>query len=107
MRLGWKVLVPASLLWILLVFAIRAFRNTGGSTTALVIALVIGVAVVLMIAFLVPDKQGPPEQVVELASNYPVPPLDLAVPTESRHKPRPRATGRKPRERALTGKEQD
>jgi NADH-quinone oxidoreductase subunit H len=107
MRLGWKVLVPVSLLWILLVFAIRAFRNTGGSTTALIIALVIGVAVVLMIAFLVPDKQGPQEQVVELASNYPVPPLDLAVPTAPRHRPRPRATGRKARERALTGKETD
>jgi NADH-quinone oxidoreductase subunit H len=107
MRLGWKVLVPVSLLWILLVFAIRAFRNTGGSTTALIIALVIGVAVVLMIAFLVPDKQGPQEQVVELASNYPVPPLDLAVPTASRHKPRPRATGRKARERALTAPEAD
>ncbi len=107
MRLGWKVLVPVSLLWILLVFAIRAFRNTGGSTTALVIALVIGVAVVLMIAFLVPDKKGPEEQVVELASDYPVPPLDLAVPSASRHKSRARATGRKPRERALTGKEQD
>jgi NADH-quinone oxidoreductase subunit H len=107
MRLGWKVLVPVSLLWILLVFAIRAFRNTGGSTTALIIALVIGVAVVLMIAFLVPDKQGSQEQVVELASNYPVPPLDLAVPTAPRHRPRPRATGRKARERALTGKEND
>jgi NADH-quinone oxidoreductase subunit H len=107
MRLGWKVLVPVSLLWILLVFAIRAFRNTGGSTTALVIALVIGVAVVLMIAFLVPDKKVAEEQVVELASDYPVPPLDLAVPTASRHKARARATGRKPRERALTGKETD
>ncbi len=107
MRLGWKVLVPVSLLWILLVFAIRAFRNTGGSTTALIIALVIGVAVVLMIAFLVPDKQVPQEPVVELASNYPVPPLDLAVPTASRHKARTRPTGRKARERALTGKETD
>jgi NADH-quinone oxidoreductase subunit H len=107
MRLGWKVLVPVSLLWILLVFAIRAFRNTGGSTTALVIALVIGVAVVLMIAFLVPDKKVADEQVVELASDYPVPPLDLAVPTASRHKARPRVTGRKARERALTAPEAD
>ncbi|WP_298795689.1 hypothetical protein [uncultured Pseudonocardia sp.] len=90
MWLGWKVLVPASLLWILLIFAIRAFRNSGGSTAALIIALVIGVAVVVMAAFLVPDKNGPQEQVVELASDYPVPPLDLAVPSRPRHQ---RSTG--------------
>jgi NADH-quinone oxidoreductase subunit H len=106
MRLGWKVLVPVSLLWILLIFAIRAFRNTGGSTAALIITLGIVVAVVLIIAFLVPDRKGPREQVVELASDYPVPPLDLVVPTPSRHKLRSRAAEtRRSRERALTGKE--
>ena len=106
MRLGWKVLVPVSLLWILLIFAIRAFRNTGGSTAALIITLGIVVAVVLIIAFLVPDRKGPREQVVELASDYPVPPLDLVVPTPSRHKLRSREA-RRPRERALTGKENE
>ena len=108
MRLGWKVLVPVSLLWILLIFAIRAFRNTGGSTAALIITLGIVVAVVLIIAFLVPDRKGPREQVVELASDYPVPPLDLVVPTPSRHKLRSRAAEtRRSRERALTGKESE
>ncbi|MBN9098195.1 MAG: NADH-quinone oxidoreductase subunit NuoH [Pseudonocardia sp.] len=101
MRLGWKVLVPVSLLWILLIFAIRAFRNTGGSTTALIIALVIGVAVVVMAAFLVPDKDGPHEQLVELASDYPVPPLDLAVPSRPRHR---RSTG--PRQAELDNAQQ-
>ena len=104
MRLGWKVLVPVSLLWILLVFAIRAVRNSGFSTPALIVTLVIGVAIVLMVAFLVPDKAAAAEQVVELASDYPVPPLDLAVPTPSRHKLRARAAAREP---ALTGKETD
>src|SRR5689334_4649503 len=33
MRLGWKALVPLSLLWILVVFALRTYRSTGGSTT--------------------------------------------------------------------------
>ncbi len=108
MRLGWKVLVPVSLLWILLIFAIRAFRNTGGSTAALIITLGIVVAVVLIIAFLVPDRKGPREQVVELASDYPVPPLDLVVPQPSRHKLRSRsAETRRSRERALTGKESE
>ncbi|WP_297651557.1 NADH-quinone oxidoreductase subunit NuoH [Pseudonocardia sp.] len=109
MRLGWKVLVPVSLMWLLLIFAIRAFRNSGGSTATLIVALVIGVAIVLMVAFLVPDRKVPRDQVVELASDYPVPPLDLAVPTPSRHKLRARSvdatTKKSRRERALTGKE--
>ncbi|PZS38810.1 MAG: hypothetical protein DLM62_11685, partial [Pseudonocardiales bacterium] len=52
--------------------------------------LVIGVAVVLTVAFLVPDRKGPEEQVIELASDYPVPPLDVAVPTRPRHQLRRR-----------------
>jgi len=108
MRLGWKVLVPISLLWILLIFAIRAFRSSGGSTSALIVALVIAVLAVVLVAFLVPDRKGPEDQVVELASHYPVPPLDLTVPTPSRHKLRSRAAEtRRTRERALTGKESE
>jgi NADH-quinone oxidoreductase subunit H len=90
MRLGWKVLVPGSLLWILAIFAIRTWRTSGGQVSALLIGLGIALAVVLLVAFLVPDRKvgGPPE--VEPASGYPVPPLDLAVPTRSRHRLRPR-----------------
>lgn len=105
MRLGWKVLVPVSLLWILLIFAVRTWRNSGGSTVALLVAVGIGVAVVLMIAFLVPDRHSPAEPVVELASDYPVPPLDLVVPTKSS-----RPKGRSRRERrtpALSAKESE
>ncbi len=105
MRLGWKVLVPVSLLWILLIFAVRTWRNSGGSTVALLVAVGIGVAVVLMIAFLVPDRRGPVEPVVELASDYPVPPLDLVVPTKSsRPKSRSRRERRTP---ALSAKESE
>ncbi len=104
MRLGWKILVPVSLLWILLVFAIRAVRSNGFSTTALIVALVIGVAVVLMVAFLVPDRKAPDEPVVELASDYPVPPLDLAVPTPPRHQQSSRRVRAARREPALTGR---
>jgi NADH-quinone oxidoreductase subunit H len=103
MRLGWKVLVPASLVWILAIFAVRAFRTSGGSTASLMIGIGIALAVLLVVAFLVPDRKVPSEQ-VEVASDYPVPPLDLAVPTRSRHKLRRRdveAAGT--REPALTG----
>jgi NADH-quinone oxidoreductase subunit H len=105
MRLGWKVLVPVNLLWLLLIFAVRTWRNSGGSTSALLVAVGIGVGVVLIIAFLVPDRRQPPEPVVELASDYPVPPIDLAVPTKST-----RRAGRGRRERrtpALSAKERE
>lgn len=95
MRLGWKFLVPASLLWIVLIFAVRAWRNsTGDDITTLLVAGGIVLAVVLVIAFLVPDRRRPEVQPVEAASDYPVPPLDLIVPTPSRHKLRERAVVR-------------
>ncbi|GAA3246341.1 NADH-quinone oxidoreductase subunit NuoH [Pseudonocardia petroleophila] len=90
MKLGWKVLVPISLMWIVVIFAIRVFRSSENSLASLLVTIGIILAVVLIIAFLVPERSQP-EQVVELASDYPVPPLDLAVPTPSRHKLRPRA----------------
>jgi NADH-quinone oxidoreductase subunit H len=95
MRLGWKALVPLSLLWILVVFALRTYRTAGsGSLTALLLTLGIVVAAVLVVAFLVPDRQRRDEAGVELASDYPVPPLDLAIPDPSR--PRRRAVGSTP-----------
>jgi NADH-quinone oxidoreductase subunit H len=85
MRLGWKALVPISLLWILTIFAIRAFRTSEGDLTTLLVALGIVLGVVLVVAFLVPDKPARSTE-IEPASDYPVPPLDLAVPSPSRHK---------------------
>lgn len=97
MRLGWKALVPISLLWILTIFAIRTWRNATGDDQLVALLFVIGIvlAAVLIVAFLVPDREQP-EPVVELASDYPVPPLDLAVPTPSRHKLRARSVEKQP-----------
>jgi NADH-quinone oxidoreductase subunit H len=108
MRLGWKVLVPGSLLWILAIFAIRTWRTSGGQVSALLIGLGIALAVVLLVAFLVPDRKVEGPAAVEPASDYPVPPLDLVVPKPPRHKLRPRrveSTGEPERTPALSGKE--
>jgi NADH-quinone oxidoreductase subunit H len=88
MRLGWKVLVPGSLLWILAIFAIRTWRTSGGDVSALLIGLGIALAVVLLVAFLVPDRKIEGPAPIEPASDYPVPPLDLVVPTPPRHRRR-------------------
>ncbi|ALE81817.1 NADH-quinone oxidoreductase subunit NuoH [Pseudonocardia sp. HH130629-09] len=80
MKLGWKVLVPVMLVWIVAIFGIRAFVNTGSDNYVLLLALIgFVLAVVLAVAFLLPDRQteAPP---VEPASDYPVPPMNLVVP---------------------------
>ena len=107
MKLGWKVLVPGSLLWILAIFAIRAWRSSGGGVAGLLVSLGILLAVVLLVAFLVPERKLSQPQ-VDLASDYPVPPLDLEVPKPSRHKLRRRSVERQePRMPALTSKENE
>lgn len=90
MKLGWKFLVPISLLWILMIFAIRTWRNqTGNSGVTMVVAIGIIVVAALIVAALVPDGRKPAPAEVELASDFPVPPLDLTVPSLPRHRQRP------------------
>ncbi|GJF05486.1 NADH-quinone oxidoreductase subunit NuoH [Pseudonocardia sp. D17] len=99
MRLGWKCLVPLSLLWILLIFAVRAWRQSpAGDVPTLLVAGGIVLAVVLVVAFLVPDRKSSDPEPIELGSDYPVPPLDLSVPTPPRARTRPvaPAAGREP-----------
>jgi NADH-quinone oxidoreductase subunit H len=106
MRLGWKVLVPVSLLWILVIFAIRTYRNSaGGSVAVLLITLGIVLVAVLAIAFLVPERRRAAVG-VEPASDYPVPPLDLTVPDTPRRTAKRKAVAREKRREpagALTG----
>jgi NADH-quinone oxidoreductase subunit H len=106
MRLGWKVLVPANLVWIVLIVALRAFRNEGGISTQQVL-LFGGVAMVVLIGFslLLPDRRVPDEDRVEVTGGgYPVPPLDLEVP-----KPPARKAAARParRPRARVGARRD
>ncbi len=90
MNLGWKVLIPASLVWILVVATVRAFRVEGyGSLT---IALVIGSAAIATFAAVFlwrrihrtppPTEQPPadppafdPPAFDPFAGGFPVPPL--------------------------------
>jgi NADH-quinone oxidoreductase subunit H len=82
MRLGWKVLIPASLVWIVCVAAIRGaqlFTSDGRRNTI----IVIGAIGVLLIAatLLVPADDDKPEhawptgEVDPFAGGHPVPPL--------------------------------
>jgi len=83
MKLGWKVLVPANLAWIVIISAIRAIRNSGGLSTAqILIGVAIVVVVAVAVALLVPEKKQPEDDgtVPVTGGGFPVPPLDLRVP---------------------------
>ncbi len=97
MHLGWKVLVPVSLLWIVLIGTARVLNTaTSLSTRQVLIYMGIPLVILLVVAAFWPQRKVPletepeepePEEVVGSSAvvaprlgAYPVPPLDLAVP---------------------------
>jgi NADH-quinone oxidoreductase subunit H len=89
MRLGWKVLLPINLVWILLLAGIKVLQanNVPGTTRLLVIA---GIVLTILIFGLVwPQRKVKVETVEQqLAArptgSFPVPPLDLQIPPSPR-----------------------
>ncbi|SNR70044.1 NADH dehydrogenase subunit H [Haloechinothrix alba] len=93
MRLGWKVLIPVNLAWIVLIAGIRAIRTDAEVTTNQI--LIFGgavIAVIVLLSLLIPEKPAPADddRVPVTGGDYPVPPLDLEVP-------------KKPKRRTVTG----
>jgi NADH-quinone oxidoreductase subunit H len=83
MKLGWKVLVPANLVWIVLIAGIRAIRNDADiSAGQIVIIGGIAIVVLVLLTLLLPEKKVPEDDdlVPVTGETYPVPPLDLKVP---------------------------
>jgi NADH-quinone oxidoreductase subunit H len=90
MALGWKILIPLSIVWILLIATIRAWRNdthspvvyaVGGLVLVLILALVTfwDTAAQRHAAELAPDAPTVPdeEEGGTTVQGFPVPPLDL------------------------------
>lgn len=89
MKLGWKVLMPFSLGWILLVSTIRALKNDGQDMRQIVIvaAMVAGVVLVATVIWDMirggGEKEGVPGVAGQdaardpAAGGFPVPPMDL------------------------------
>ncbi len=91
MKLGWKILIPVSLVWLMLVAAVRAMRNENYSFTDIVYWVGGGVIALLIISFLVDifrersEKDDEARKKSEeaasggefdpMAGGYPVPPL--------------------------------
>lgn len=94
MHLGWKVLIPINLIWILAVTAIRVLRDRGWDAwqaTALPLAVVLIVVVVPTLMFFegaaarkAEQRAAEDEQQARVEPTFPTPPMDLVVPTPKR-----------------------
>ena len=93
MKLGWKVLVPVSLVWILLVAGLRTASAEIESRSTLVMLVGAVFAVVLAVFFLIPEpgpkddgtRDGPGTDLTSRAEGgFPTPPMDLVVPPTPR-----------------------
>jgi NADH-quinone oxidoreductase subunit H len=95
MRFGWKVLIPVSLVWILVIATIRVWRTHGGSPAVYTVAGLLLVAL-LALLFMVDTAMQRRQEAAEAAAEteatavaerspaaaddsvaFPVPPLDL------------------------------
>jgi NADH-quinone oxidoreductase subunit H len=84
MHLGWKVLIPVNLAWILLVGFVHVARNEGTEVRQLLLWIGIPAAVVLLVASFWPQGRPAAKPEREAAAGeppaYPIPPMDLVVP---------------------------
>jgi NADH-quinone oxidoreductase subunit H len=84
MALGWKVLVPGSLVWIVLVSSARALRSAAVTPSEVLVVGGIVLVMLLVVAFLLPQRedqdQSTHDEIPTAGSDYPLPPLDLVVP---------------------------
>ncbi|GLH94756.1 NADH-quinone oxidoreductase subunit H [Phytohabitans aurantiacus] len=89
MRLGWRVLLPINLVWILVLAAIKVLREDVDSTSRNLI-LAGAIVAALLAALLWPSKKKPPAPTLEElaksrpAGSFPLPPMDLQVPPSPR-----------------------
>ncbi|WP_328583168.1 NADH-quinone oxidoreductase subunit NuoH [Streptomyces sp. NBC_00370] len=109
MKLGWKVLIPVSVVWLMLVATVRALRNENYGFTSILLYVAGAIIVILLLSFVVDmfrNKQEKEAAAREpeapafdpMAGGFPVPPLPgQALP------PVPRRTPRRERELIVSG----
>ncbi|MGY4645486.1 NADH-quinone oxidoreductase subunit NuoH [Cellulomonas sp. URHB0016] len=84
MKLGWKVLIPAALVWVVCVAVVQGVRQFSGLDLRTMLFVLAGVVLLgLLVSFAIPEKKKPtgprrppgPEVIDPFAGGYPVPPL--------------------------------
>ncbi|MFC7549100.1 NADH-quinone oxidoreductase subunit NuoH [Plantactinospora sp. GCM10030261] len=88
MRLGWKVLIPVNLVWIVALGGIRV--TSGWERTDRLIAIGVPVGLVLLVALFWPSRKAEPKPSLQdevrarPEGSFPLPPMDLQVPPSPR-----------------------
>jgi len=84
MKLGWKVLIPVSVVWLMLVATVRTLRNENYDFADIALYIGGGVLVLLLLSFVADMFRGKPKDAEEptaavgfdpMAGGFPVPPL--------------------------------
>jgi NADH-quinone oxidoreductase subunit H len=80
MKLGWKVLIPASLIWIIGVSVVRLARSEDGIDNRTLLILAAVAAVLILLTAFIPERQEPEPDPISgefdaFAGGYPVPPM--------------------------------
>jgi NADH-quinone oxidoreductase subunit H len=102
MKLGWKVLIPVSMVWLMLVAVVRAMRNAnyGSQTIVLYVGgVVLGVLLISLVVDAFRERREkakapggelqPPAEFDPMAGGFPVPPLPgQALPPVPRRRSR-------------------
>ncbi|MFD5384716.1 NADH-quinone oxidoreductase subunit NuoH [Streptomyces sp. NPDC056669] len=102
MKLGWKVLIPISMVWLMLVATVRALRNENYDYQDIVLYVGSAVIALLLLSFVIdffrdrsaPEaeagaEQGPEPAFDPMAGGFPVPPLPgQTLPPVPRRRPR-------------------
>jgi NADH-quinone oxidoreductase subunit H len=108
MKLGWKVLIPVSVTWLMLVATVRTLRNENYDFADIALYVGGGVLALLLLSFVADmfrdrgkDEQAPPAEPAgfdPMAGGFPVPPLPgQELP------PVPRRASRRERELIVSG----
>ncbi|MFE0422723.1 NADH-quinone oxidoreductase subunit NuoH [Streptomyces sp. NPDC058953] len=102
MKLGWKVLIPVSVVWLMLVATVRALRNEEYDFQQILLYLGGPILAILLLTFVADMFRGgrerraeaeeaerPPVEFDPMAGGYPVPPLPgQTLPPVPRRRPR-------------------
>ncbi|GHJ34856.1 NADH-quinone oxidoreductase subunit NuoH [Streptomyces sp. TS71-3] len=98
MKLGWKVLIPVSVVWLMLVATVRTLRNENYDFSRIVLYVAGAVLAVLLLSFVVDlfrgkaresDADQEPVAFDPMAGGFPVPPLPgQSLPSVPRRRPR-------------------
>ncbi len=92
MRLGWKVLLPINLVWILVLAGIRTLQKEDLPSVTRNLIIAGTVLTVLLVTLLWPAKKQAPVKTLQEkvnarpAGSFPLPPMDLQVPPSPRLK---------------------